>query len=164
MRLVVLADTHLRARGPRDLPRAALALLETADGILHAGDVLDPGTLERISGIAPTWAVLGNNDVELSGLLPPTRLLDLDGVRVALVHDSGATQGRAARLHRRFAEADVVVFGHSHQPLIAPGDGGQLLLNPGSPTQRRAAPHHTVGILEVIDGQVAACQLEIVDP
>jgi uncharacterized protein len=164
VRLVVLADTHLRARSARDLPRPALALLETADGILHAGDVLDPGTLERISAIAPTWAVLGNNDVELAGLLPQTRLLDLGGVRVAMVHDSGASHGRAARLHRRFAEADVVVFGHSHQPLIAPGEAGQLLLNPGSPTQRRAAPNHTVAILELSDGQVTACRLELVDP
>jgi len=98
------------------------------------------------------YAVLGNNDRGLVGLIPETLELDLEGVRVGMVHDSGATAGRPARMRRRFPSCDVVVFGHSHQPVDAEGVDGQRLFNPGSPTQRRRAPGHTIGLLEIRAG------------
>lgn len=155
--VVVLADTHIRAGGTRRLPDAAYAQLERADLILHAGDVLVGEVLDELRGFAPVHAVLGNNDAELLGVLPETQSLVIDGVRVAMVHDSGPSQGRAGRMFRRFPEARIVVFGHSHVPWDDEGVNGQLLFNPGSPTDRRAQPHHTLGTLDLDDGQVVSC-------
>ncbi len=154
VRAVVLADTHVRAGSARRLPDRAYAELEGADVILHAGDVLVVDLLDELSGFAPVHAVLGNNDHALVGELPETCTVDLGGVAVAMIHDSGATKGRARRMPRRFGDADVVVFGHSHQPVDEEGEGGQRLFNPGSPTERRRAPTHTLGILEASHGRL----------
>jgi predicted phosphodiesterase len=86
--------------------------------------------------------------------LPHTLVVELAGVRVGMIHDSGPWRGRAARLWRRFPDADVVVFGHSHAPVAEDGEGGQLLFNPGSPTQRRAQPVCTFGELYLAGGAV----------
>jgi putative phosphoesterase len=155
-RAVVLADTHLRTGGRRTLPEEVYRALDGADVILHAGDVLDEGVLAGLASIAPVHAVLGNNDLGLAGALPVTQVLELDGVRIAMVHDSGPTAGRPARLHRRFPDAGIVVFGHSHMPLDAEGTFGQRLFNPGSPTERRASPQRTFGVLELGDGELVA--------
>ena len=155
MLAVVLSDTHVRRGGARRLPDAAYAALDRADVILHAGDVLIPELLDELRGFAPVHAVLGNNDRELFGVLPETELIDLDGVRVGMVHDSGPRAGRAGRLRRRFPDADVVVFGHSHSPCNERGIDGQLLFNPGSPIERRMAPTHTIGELELRAGRIA---------
>ncbi|HET9691521.1 MAG TPA: metallophosphoesterase family protein [Acidimicrobiales bacterium] len=173
MHAVVLADTHLETRpgqGRRGnpvrgrwLPPSALGHLERADVILHAGDVLDDGVLVRLRELAPVHAVLGNNDRTLVGALPEIARLDLGGVAVAMVHDAGARVGRAARMARRFPDAAVVVFGHSHVPCDELGIDGQLLFNPGSPTQRRAQPHHTLGVLELVDGEVVAHRIVELD-
>ncbi|HEV2758376.1 MAG TPA: metallophosphoesterase family protein [Acidimicrobiales bacterium] len=154
--VVVLADTHIRRSGTRRLPDAAYAHLERADVILHAGDILVGEVLDELGGFAPVHAVLGNNDAELAGVLPETQLLELDGVRVAMIHDSGAAQGRAARMRRKFPHADVVVFGHSHIPWDDAGVDGQLLFNPGSPTERRMQPNHTLGTLDLDSGRVVS--------
>ncbi len=154
--VVVLADTHIRRGGTRRLPDAAYVHLDRADVILHAGDVVVAEVVDELAGFAPVHAVLGNNDAELFGLLPETLSLDLDGVRVAMVHDGGPAQGRAGRMRRRFPDADVVVFGHSHVPWDDAGLDGQLLFNPGSPTERRAQPHHTLGTLDLDGGRVVS--------
>jgi putative phosphoesterase len=164
MRAVVLADTHLRPGSRRGLSNAALAQLEQADVVLHAGDVVTGHLLEALEGYAPTWAVLGNNDHDLAGVLPETRMLDLAGVRVGMIHDSGPRKGREARLRRRFPDADLVVFGHSHIPWNAPGLDGQWLLNPGSPTQRRSQPHHTVATVDLAAGRIVGAEIVVVDP
>jgi uncharacterized protein len=147
--VVVLADTHIRRGGSRRLPDAAYAHLERADVILHAGDIVVGEVLDELGGFAPVHAVLGNNDAELLGVVPETRSLEIDGVRIAMVHDSGPAQGRARRMHRRFPDADVVIFGHSHIPWDDAGVEGQLLFNPGSPTERRSQPHRTLGTLDI---------------
>ena len=154
--VVVLSDTHIRRGGRRRLPDTAYAHLEEADVILHAGDIVVGEVLDELRGFAPVHAVLGNNDAELVGLLPETESLVLDGVRIAMVHDSGPSAGRAARLRRRFPSADVVVFGHSHIPWDDAGVDGQLLFNPGSPTERRAQPNHTLGTLDLDAGRVVS--------
>lgn len=159
--VVLLADTHIRRNGTRRLPDAAYPYLDAADVILHAGDILVGEVLDELRGFAPVHAVLGNNDAELVGLLPETLSLDLDGVRIGMVHDSGQATGRAGRMRRRFPDADVVVFGHSHIPWHHFGVDGQLLLNPGSPTERRAQPHHTLGTLDVDGGRLASAAIHI---
>ncbi len=162
MYVVVLADTHMRAGSSRRLPEPARAQLAQADVILHAGDVVDASVLDELATYAPVHAVLGNNDLELAGVLPPILELELAGVRVAMIHDAGPRRGRPARLHRLFPRADIVVFGHSHIPVDEPGVDGQLLFNPGSPTERRRQPHHTLGILELEGGQTVGHRIEIV--
>jgi putative phosphoesterase len=158
--VVVLADTHLRTapdsgrRQSRPLPESVRAALCGADAILHAGDLLDAGVLRLLAEYAPVQAVLGNNDLLLVGRLPHTTVVELAGVRVGMIHDSGPSTGRAARLRRRFPDAGVVVFGHSHAPVVAAGVEGQLLFNPGSPTQRRAQPVCTFGELYLAEGRV----------
>jgi putative phosphoesterase len=155
MRAVVLADTHVRDGGSTRLPAQAWDELAAADVILHAGDVVGPAFLAALQQLAPVHAVRGNNDGALP-FLPDSLELDLAGVAVALVHDSGPRTGREARLKRRFPYAGVVVFGHSHIPWNAPGIGGQLLFNPGSPTKRRRQPMPTIGRLDLEAGEARA--------
>ena len=157
--IVVLADTHMRPGSARRLPPAVYAALEEADLVFHAGDVVTGALLEELAGFAPTLAVLGNNDTELVGRLPEQRVFSVDGLRVAMVHDSGARQGREARLRRRFPTADLVVFGHSHIPIDAPGVDGQRLFNPGSPTERRRQPVHTYGRLRIAEGHLLSHEI-----
>ncbi|MGI8754013.1 MAG: metallophosphoesterase family protein [Acidimicrobiales bacterium] len=175
LRVVVLADTHLGGavgsrRIRRWLPALAESVLAGCDAVLHAGDVVDKPTLERIADTAaaggvrpPVYAVLGNNDTDLAGTLPPVRHVDLGGVRVAMIHDSGPTRGRAGRLRRRFPDAQLVVFGHSHAPLDDEGLDGQRLFNPGSPTQRRAQPRHTLGELHLGRGAIVGHRIIALD-
>ena len=158
MNVLLLADTHLRDGEGSRLVDKLRGHLETADVIIHAGDVTDASVLTALEEFAPVRAVLGNND---RGMVLPERLVvELDGCTVAAVHDSGPAGGRSARLRRWFPEADVVVFGHSHLPWheidIRAADGHtQHHVNPGSAMQRRAAPHHSVAVLQLHAGTVA---------
>jgi putative phosphoesterase len=151
-RLAVIADTHL-PRGPRRLPDACVERLRAADAILHAGDFVELSVLAELEALGPpVHAVRGNVDSsELQARLPATRMVDAAGARIALVHDGGPAHDRFQRLRRRFPDADAVVFGHSHIPLHEARDGFQIF-NPGSPTERRRAPRHTMGIATVEDG------------
>jgi putative phosphoesterase len=164
VRVVVLADTHLRRGGARRLPDDAYAELERADAVLHAGDIVVADLVHELEGFAPTYAVLGNNDVdpELAGLLPETRVEVLGGVRVGMIHDSGPSKGREGRMRRRFPDCGLVVYGHSHIPFDGEGVDGQRLFNPGSPTERRMQPEHTLGILELADGAIRHHEIKVV--
>lgn len=152
--VLVLADTHVTPGGRRRLPDAVYDHLDDVDLILHAGDVTDPGLLHELGGFAPVHAVLGNNDHELVGRLPEVLDLDVDGLAIGMIHDSGDRRGRPARMRRRFPDAAVVVFGHSHEPCDEPGVDGQRLFNPGSPTWKRRAPTHTVGRFRIQGGRL----------
>ena len=159
MRIVALSDTHAPRRWRSCPPRVA-EHLRTADLILHAGDVCAAAVLDELSAFAPTRAVLGNNDgpdVAAWGA-PETLELDLDGLSVAMIHDSGPSGGRLARLRRRFPGAALVVFGHSHIPLDQSGDGLRIF-NPGSPTDRRRQPHGTIGLLTISGGRLRQARI-----
>lgn len=158
LRLLVLADTHLAGDLAR-LPGEVWAEVERCDAVLHAGDVVTPHLLDALRARRPVHAVLGNNDHALAGALPERVELELAGVRVAMVHDSGLRAGRERRLRRWFPEARVVVFGHSHEPLDAEGEAGQRLFNPGSAVQRRRQPQRTMGVLELHQGRVVAHEI-----
>ncbi len=157
--MVVLADTHAPRRW-KSCPPAVAAQLRDADVILHAGDVCTVGVLDELAEYAPVHVVLGNNDgPDVADWGAPERLeLELDGLRVAMVHDSGQKQGRLRRMRRWFPEADLVVFGHSHIPLDE-SDGELRIFNPGSPTDRRRQPHGTVGLLDVRDGRLVRAEI-----
>jgi putative phosphoesterase len=154
MKVVVLADTHTRGM-TRTVPFGAWPYIETADHILHAGDVSDPALLDELKTFAPVTVVLGNTDaldVRDWGATEEANL-ELGGVPISLVHDSGPRKGRRERLRRRFPRARVIVFGHSHMPFNEDEDG-LLLFNPGSPTWPRRGPFPSMGILWIEDGEV----------
>jgi putative phosphoesterase len=155
VKIVAVSDTHAPRRW-KSCPSRVAAHLRGADLILHAGDVCTASVLDELAGYAPVHAVLGNNDgpdVAAWGA-PETLGLDLGGLRVAMIHDSGASAGRLRRMRRRFPDADLVVFGHSHIPLDESADGLRIF-NPGSPTDRRRQPHGTIGLLTVAEGRLA---------
>ena len=110
-----------------------------------------------------TYAVAGNNDVDMTEPPPAERRLDLAGVPLAIVHDAGPALGRARRMRRRFPDAALVVFGHSHIPLDVLGADGQRLFNPGSPTLRRRQPRHTVGRLVLDAGAIVEHEIIALD-
>jgi uncharacterized protein len=152
--IAVLSDTHM-PKGGRTLPARAVELLGEAEATLHAGDFFTVATLREIEALCPgrLHAVHGNVDEgELRAALPETLEVELDGARVAMIHDAGPSHGRLARMRARFPRADGVVFGHSHLPLHEEEDGFQIF-NPGSPTERRRAPQHSMGVLAIESGR-----------
>ncbi len=159
MRIAVVSDTHA-PRHWKSCPPGLARHLDGADAILHAGDVCTAETLDELAGFAPVHAVLGNNDgpdVAEWGA-PETLELDLGGLAVAMIHDSGARQGRPARLRRRFPDASLVVFGHSHIPWDSCTDH-QRLVNPGSPTDRRRQPVGTMAEVMIDAGALVSVRI-----
>ena len=154
MKVAVLSDTH-SPRFWKGCPPAVARHLAGADLILHTGDVCTAEVLDELATYAPVGAVLGNNDgpdVAAWGA-PETLELELDGLAVAMVHNSGPADGRVPRMRRRFPGADVVVFGHSHIPMDRSEDGLRIF-NPGSPTDKRRQPYGTLGELTITDGEL----------
>jgi putative phosphoesterase len=150
VRIAVVSDTHL-PRGTRRLPDGCLRELERADLILHAGDFTAASVLEDLRAFAPVEGVHGNmDDSELCALLPERRVVDVGGARIGMIHDPGARLGREARLAGRFPGCDLVVYGHTHSPELI-SFGNVRILNPGSPTERRRAPKHTMATITLGD-------------
>jgi hypothetical protein len=163
LRLAIISDTHL-PRGGRALPPACVEHMREADVILHAGDLVTADVLRDLQALGPpVEAIHGNVDDEtVRRLLPSARLVRAAGARIAMLHDAGPADGRLRRMRQRFADVDAVVFGHSHIPLLErdPATGFQIF-NPGSPTDRRRQPTHTMGVADVSeDGRVS---FELVD-
>ena len=159
MRVIVLSDTHA-PRFWKTCPAGVVPWLRRADLIVHAGDVCVVPVLAELSAYAPVRAVLGNNDqpdVAEWGA-PRTLELDLDGLPVAMIHDSGAASGRLRRMHRAFPSARLVIFGHSHIPLDESDDNVRIF-NPGSPTDKRRQPHGTLGVLDVTSGELRSARI-----
>jgi len=156
VRLLVVADTHLPTRA-KALPPEVLAELGACDGVVHAGDWVDEATLDLFEARAPfVLACAGNNDgPELHRRLPEVARRELEGVRLGVVHETGPATGREERMAARFAELDVLVFGHSHIPWDSTARSGLRLLNPGSPTDRRRQPRSTYGVLGLDRGSVS---------
>jgi len=154
--LAIISDTHM-PRGGRRLPEPCITRLRTADLIVHAGDLIAMEVLRDLEALGPpVAAVHGNVDgADLRTVLPAERMVEAEGARIAVLHDAGPAPGRMERMRRRFPDADAVVFGHSHLPLHETGPDGQQLFNPGSPTERRRAPAHTMGSARAEDGTIA---------
>jgi putative phosphoesterase len=160
MVIALISDTHL-PRGGRGLPDACVERIAAADLLLHAGDFSTLEVLRELEAIGPPLlGVHGNVDsAELRRLLPEERVVEAEGARIGMVHDAGPRTGRLERMRRRFGErADIVVFGHSHLPLHEQAPDGFQIFNPGSPTERRRAPTHTMGLIHIQDGSVR-CEL-----
>lgn len=159
MILVVLADTHIPRRAKR-LPGGLVWHLEEADFVIHAGDLMDASLIDELEEYGGmVLAVRGNLDPP-DFRLPEVREIEINGVKIAVIHDAGRREGRARRMRRQFPEARVVVFGHSHVPHLE-DDGEQMLLNPGSPTDKRRQPDYTFAVMQIENGAVSA---EILNP
>ena len=160
MLIAVISDTHM-PRGARRLPDACVERIAAADLLLHAGDLMTVEVLRELEAIGPPLAAVhGNMDTaELRRLLPAERVVEAGGARIAMVHDAGPRGGRLDRMRRRFGDrADAVVFGHSHLPLHERARDGFQIFNPGSPTERRRAPAHTMGMARA-DGRTLEFEL-----
>ncbi|SDN43767.1 metallophosphoesterase family protein [Actinacidiphila guanduensis] len=165
MRLLLTTDTHVPKRA-RELPGELLAAIEAADVVFHAGDWVDEATLDLLAARSRRLvAVYGNNDGPgLRARLPEVAAAEVAGVRFAVVHETGAAQGREERCARRFPEAGVLVFGHSHIPWDTMAPGGLRLLNPGSPTDRRRQPFCTYMTATALDGTLSEVALHRLPP
>lgn len=154
MRLAIISDTHM-PRGTRALPEPCVEQLRGADVILHAGDWIAPEVVELVRSFGPpVQGIHGNVDGDaVRALVPAQRTVSVAGVRIGMVHAPGPAARRFERLRAAFLGTDAVVFGHTHMPQHEARDGFQIF-NPGSPTERRRAPAHTMGIAIVEDGQV----------
>jgi uncharacterized protein len=141
MRLLLLADTHVPVRA-RDLPAEVWSAVDEANIVIHAGDWVEVSLLDRLEARAEILiGVHGNNDgPELRARLPEVQRFGLPGLRVALVHETGARAGREARADARFPLDNLIIFGHSHIPWDNVTPAGKRMLNPGSPTDRRGQP------------------------
>jgi len=158
--IAIVSDTHM-PKGRRELPEECVRLCLDADLIIHGGDFMEPSILELFRSFGPpVTAVQGNVDSkELRSWLPGTATLEVEGVRIGLIHDSGPKNGRLARMRKLFPDHDAVVFGHSHLPLHEEEDGFQIF-NPGSPTERRRSPFKSMGVARVDDSRVS---FELID-
>jgi putative phosphoesterase len=160
VRLLITSDTHLPARA-RDLPAQLWAAVDAADVVIHAGDWVSVAALDALEArSARLIGVYGNNDgPALRARLPEVARVDLDGLRMAVVHETGPATGRERRCAARFPDTDVLVFGHSHIPWDTVAPGGPRLLNPGSPTDRRRQPYATYLTATVASGVLGDVQL-----
>ena len=154
MLIAIVADTHL-PRGSRAIPEACLERVRAADLMLHAGDLSTTEVLDNLRALGPpVAAVHGNIDsADLRRVLPERQVVDAAGARIGIVHDAGPATGRLRRMRLAFPECDAVVFGHSHIPLHEE-EGGFQIFNPGSPTDRRRQPRHSMGVAQVVGGRV----------
>ena len=152
-RLLLISDTHIPGRA-RALPRAVRAAADDADLVIHAGDWVAASVLDDLAQHAEVLGVYGNNDgPDLRALLPETARREIEGVRFAVVHETGDAKRRGERMDTAFPDADVLVFGHSHIPWDTVTGGGLRMLNPGSPTDRRRQPSCTM-MTATVDGGV----------
>ncbi len=148
--IAIVSDTHL-PRGQRRLPDACLTRLRAAELIIHAGDLTSAEVLRELESLGPpVVAVAGNVDAApVRARLPETTVVTAGPHRIAVIHDAGPAGGRLGRMRARFPDAAAVIFGHSHIPLHARDRDGFQIFNPGSPTERRRAPRHTMGLASV---------------
>ncbi|MDQ0801022.1 metallophosphoesterase [Arthrobacter sp. SLBN-112] len=160
LNLLMLADTHIPKRA-RHLPEQVWSAVENADVVFHAGDWVEAALLDEFERRSKRLlAVHGNNDgPELRRRLPETATATLDGVRFAMVHETGQADGRELRCEALYPDADVLVFGHSHIPWDTVSPGGLRLLNPGSPTDRRRQPACTYMEVVLDAGRLAEVRL-----
>lgn len=162
MKILLIADTHCKNEAQT---RSTIELIrpfaEDAAMILHAGDLVTTQVIDALQELSPIYAVHGNMDlIEVGGNCPDWRTVQVGAFRIGMTHGTGAPHGLLERVRARFADADVdaIVFGHTHEPFVDTIDG-VLMINPGSPTDRRFTDHNSLAIVTVDD----TIRAEIVD-
>ena len=164
MRVAILSDTHFPGRGTA-LPQACLDIIGRSDLVIHAGDLADMPTLTMLRELGPPLvAVHGNADDDaVRRALPASASVDLPGLPLIVVHNGGPEDGRLERMRRKFPDAAGVVFGHSHIPLHHVAPDGFFILNPGSATDRRKQPRHSMVELVLTPGDSLQITFHAVD-
>jgi putative phosphoesterase len=159
-RLVLMADTHLPKRA-RDLPDELWRAVDRADVVIHAGDWVEVSLLDALTARAKRLVgVYGNNDgPPLRARLPEVARFGIDGVRIAVVHETGPAAGRERRCSSQYSDVDCLIFGHSHIPWDTTTASGLRLLNPGSPTDRRRQPYCTYMTAVAAEGGLRAVKV-----
>jgi putative phosphoesterase len=153
----VISDTHIFQGGRRRLPPEINELFQRfgCGLILHAGDVNTPHTLAKLGEVAPVLVVTGNNDdAEMHRIAPAEMTFEVGRFKVAMLHGDGGASARSEARRRFAGKADLVVYGHSHIPLIEL-EQGSILFNPGSATDRRWQEHFGVGLIAITDEKIA---------
>ncbi len=163
--LLLLSDTHLPKRA-KVLPHAVLAAVDAADVVVHAGDWVDVATLDLLEARSRRLiGVVGNNDgTDLQSRLPEVARATIEGVRIGVVHETGAAAGRERRMDAAFPDIDLLVFGHSHIPWDSVTPEGRRLVNPGSPTDRRRQPFATFMRVVLDEGTIRGVETERIPP
>lgn len=147
MRLGVIADTHGLLRS------SVFGTFAEVDHILHAGDVGPDDLLVELAAIAPVTAVYGNTDgFDIRRRCPQVAHLELDGLSVTVTHGDQFGTPTPALLHAQFPDADVIVYGHTHRPVLELLDRTVTVMNPGSAGPRRFDLLPSVGIMELEPG------------
>jgi uncharacterized protein len=154
-RLLLVSDTHIPARATV-LPAELWSAVDDADVVIHAGDWVSPELLDQFEARSRRLVgVWGNNDgEELRSRLPEVAHETIDGIRFAVVHETGPAGGRDGRCEAAYPETDVLVFGHSHIPWDTTTPRGLRLLNPGSPTDRRRQSNYSFMTALATDGRL----------
>ncbi len=161
----MISDTHLPVRA-KELPPQVWDQVDTADVVIHAGDWVGIELLDELeSRSARLIGVYGNNDgPELRSRLPEVARVTLEGLRIAVVHETGAKAGREVRADRDHPDTDLLVFGHSHIPWDSTTPAGMRLLNPGSPTDRRRMPQFSFLTATLLDETLTDVDLHRLPP
>jgi putative phosphoesterase len=160
VKVAVLSDTHIPER-MRKLPEDLLSCLQGVSFILHTGDVTEWWVIEELSRIAPVYGVCGNMDTPgVASRLPERRVVELEGIRIGLLHGRGSPEEAERIALKAFAQEDVqvIVYGHSHRPKLE-WQKAFLLVNPGSPTDTVFAPRRTLGRLEIAEGRILRAEI-----
>jgi putative phosphoesterase len=163
-RMLLISDTHIPGRA-RVLPEAVLQAADEADLIVHAGDWVSAGVLDELRRHGEVLGVWGNNDgADLRARLPEVARREIEGVRFAVIHETGDAKTRERRMPAAFPDTDVLVFGHSHIPWDTTAENGMRLLNPGSPTDRRRQPYCTCMTARIEEGRLTEVVLHRLPP
>jgi uncharacterized protein len=145
--IAIIGDTHL-PRGSRALPEQCLEMLRAADVVVHTGDFTSVAVLDDLLHFGEIHAVHGNmDDSALRARLPETVVVEAEGLLLGIVHDAGPRLGRHERLRNLFPDCDLIAYGHTHEAEVV-RHGGAWIVNPGSPTERRRSPAHTMAVVE----------------
>jgi uncharacterized protein len=160
VKILVLSDTHM-PRAAQDLPQAIYDRIEDVEMIIHAGDIAEKEILDKLQSLRPTRAVCGNMDsMKLRSILKEKELIEIEGVKIGLVHGHGAPMNLLETVKKEFKGVDAIIFGHSHKPMNEVKDG-VLYFNPGSPTDIVFAPYRSFGMLDVSKGKIKGEILKI---
>lgn len=152
-RIVLVSDTHIPKAG-NPMPQEFLEAAAGADLVIHAGDLVEMAVLDELRALAPVKAVAGNMDrPEVSAVLPQQLTVELEGMRIGIIHGWGPPMGIERRVLSRFSGVDVIVFGHTHKALVEERKG-TLLVNPGSPNDRRFSDRLSYAVLDMENGEI----------
>lgn len=151
-KIVIVSDTHIPMRAKK-LPEPLITECQTADFIIHAGDWQALDVYYELAAYAETDGVTGNVDPwEVLDRFGKKKIFAFEGVKIGVIHGDGIRKTTEQRALEAFADddVDIIVFGHSHIPVMRES-GGVTLFNPGSPTDKRQQPQYSFGLLEIGD-------------